>query len=147
MAKQYSCELCEKVFSQKIEFTRHQKRKSPCISVDKIQEMVQIKETKTDNKNILVNIFKGCLNILRDSEGLTGEKALRNMSYFVILKLIEPHIGNEIDFDNYDYDFSDIADEMIENTKLKLLSIVCFRDECMSTINCSWWVGLGCSIL
>jgi type I restriction enzyme S subunit len=128
MAKQYSCELCEKVFSQKIEFTRHQKRKSPCISVDKIQEMVQTKETKTDNKNILVNIFKGCLNILRDSEGLTGEKALRNMSYFVILKLFEPHIGNEIDFDNYDYDFSDIADEMIENTKLKLLSIVRFSN-------------------
>lgn len=128
MAKQYSCELCKKVFSQKIEFTRHQKRKSPCIPLDIIQEMVQTKETKTDNKNILVNIFKGCLNILRDSEGLTGEKALRNMSYFVILKLIEPHIGNEIDFDNYDYDFNDIADEMIENTKLKLLSIVRFSN-------------------
>ena len=128
MAKQYSCELCKKVFSQKIEFTRHQKRKSPCIPLDIIQEMIQTKETKTDNKNILVNIFKGCLNILRDSEGLTGEKALRNMSYFVILKLIEPHIGNEIDFDNYDYDFNDIADEMIENTKLKLLSIVRFSN-------------------
>lgn len=128
MAKQYSCELCEKVFSQKIEFTRHQKRKSPCISIDKIQEIAQARENKMDNKNILVNIFKGCLNILRDSEGLTGEKALRNMSYFVILKLIEPHIGNEIDFDDYDYDFSDIADEMVENTKHKLLSIVRFSN-------------------
>jgi type I restriction-modification system DNA methylase subunit/restriction endonuclease S subunit len=128
MAKQYSCELCGKVFSQKIEFTRHQKRKSPCISIDKIQENAQAKETKMDNKNILVNIFKSCLNILRDCEGLTGEKALRNMSYFVILKLIEPHIGSEIDFDNYEYDFSNIVDEMVEETKIKLLSIVRFSN-------------------
>ena len=88
--------------------------------------MSQIKETKTDNKNILVSIFKSCLNILRDCEGLTGEKALRNMSYFVILKLIEPHIGNEIDFDDYEYDFTNIVDEMVEETKIKLLSIVRF---------------------
>ena len=128
MSKQYSCELCGKVFSQKIEFTRHQKRKSPCISIDKIQEMTQSNENKMDNKNILVSIFKSCLNILRDCEGLTGEKALRNMSYFVILKLIEPHIGSEIDFDDYEYDFSDIADEMVENTKVKLLSIVRFSN-------------------
>ena len=40
--------------------------------------------------NNLTNIFKSCLNTLRDNEGLTGEKALRNMSYLLILKLIEP---------------------------------------------------------
>jgi hypothetical protein len=37
---------------------------------------------------------------LRDNEGLTGDKALRNMSYFLILKLIEPRLGKEIDIDN-----------------------------------------------
>jgi hypothetical protein len=45
------------------------------------------------NKNILINNFKSCLDILRDGEALTGEKALRNLSYLLILKLIEPRIG------------------------------------------------------
>jgi hypothetical protein len=45
------------------------------------------------NKNILINSFKGCLDILRDSEALTGDKALRDLSYLLILKLIEPRIG------------------------------------------------------
>ena len=38
-----------------------------------------------NNKTTLINVFKNCLNILRDNEGLTGEKALRNMSYLLIL--------------------------------------------------------------
>ena len=58
-------------------------------------------------------MFKTCLNILRDNEGLTGEKALRNMSYLLILKLIESHLGNEIDIDNFEYDFSHVEDDMI----------------------------------
>ena len=45
------------------------------------------KEDKSDNKNILINIFKNCLNTMRDYEGITGEKALRNMSYLFILKM------------------------------------------------------------
>ena len=47
-----------------------------------------------DNKTIITNVFKQCLKTLRDNEGLTGEKALRNLSYLLILKLIEPHFGN-----------------------------------------------------
>jgi hypothetical protein len=73
------------------------------------------------NKQSLTNIFKSCLNVLRDNEGLTGEKALRNMSFLLVLKLIESHFGNEIDIDNFDYDFSHIEDEMIEMHKKKLL--------------------------
>lgn len=88
MSKQYSCDLCKKVFKQKIDFTRHQNKKAPCISLAEIQELGHVKEVKTDNKNALISVFKGCLNILRDNEGLTGEKALRNMSYLLILKLI-----------------------------------------------------------
>jgi hypothetical protein len=44
------------------------------------------KENKM-NKTTLITVFKNCLNILRDNEGLTGEKALRTMSYLLILKL------------------------------------------------------------
>lgn len=128
MSKQYSCDLCKKVFNQKIDFTRHQNKKAPCITLSEIQQLTETKEKKTDNKNILINVFKNCLNVLRDNEGLTGEKALRTMSYLFILKLLEPHFGGEIDIDGYNYDFSHIEDEMVENHKKKLLEIVRFTN-------------------
>jgi type I restriction-modification system DNA methylase subunit len=124
----YSCELCKKVFNQKIDYTRHQQNKKPCISLAEIQKINQSKEQHTDSKKELTSIFKSCLDILRgNGEGLTGEKALRNLSYLLILKLIEPHFGNAIDIDNCKYyDFSHIEDEMIEKHKNKLLEIVRF---------------------
>ncbi len=112
MLKEYSCELCKKIFNQKIDYTRH--KKTPCITLTEIE---QINKT-TDNKTTLINVFKNCLNILRDNEALTGDKALRNMSYLLILKLIEPHIGNKIDIDNYEYDFSYLDNELIEKQKI-----------------------------
>ena len=48
---------------------------------------------EADFKRVLDN----CLDILRDNEGVTGEKALRNMSYLLTLALIEPRLGNELD--------------------------------------------------
>ena len=128
MLKQYSCDLCKKVFNQKIDFTRHQNKKSPCITLLEIQQMNQTKEVKLDNKTTLISVFKNCLNILRDNEGLIGDKALRTMSYLLILKLIEPHFGGEIDIDNYEYDFSHIDDEMVEKHKNKLLELVRFSN-------------------
>jgi type I restriction-modification system DNA methylase subunit/restriction endonuclease S subunit len=91
-----------------------------------MQQIVKTKEVEMDLKNTLISVFKYCLNILRDNEGLTGEKALRNMSYLLILKLIEPHFGGEINIDEYEYDFSHIEDEMVETHKKKLLEIVRF---------------------
>jgi len=126
MSKQYSCDLCKKVFSQKIDFTRHQNKKAPCITLTEMQQISQVTVVNTDNKSSLVNVFKGCLNILRDNEGLTGEKALRTLSYLLILKLLEPHFGSEIDIDNYEYDFSHIDDSMVVNHRSKLLEIVRF---------------------
>jgi len=126
MSKQYSCDLCKKVFSQKIDFTRHQNKKAPCITLTEMQQISQATVVNTDNKSSLVNVFKGCLNILRDNEGLTGEKALRTLSYLLILKLLEPHFGSEIDIDNYEYDFSHIDDSMVVNHRSKLLEIVRF---------------------
>jgi type I restriction-modification system DNA methylase subunit/restriction endonuclease S subunit len=132
MSKQYSCDLCKKIFNQKIDFTRHKNKKSPCITLDEIQQINQIKEVKMDTKTTLINVFKNCLNIMRDNEGLTGEKALRNMSYLLILKLIEPQLDGEIDIDNYKYDFSHYEfgnmEEKVENHKNKLLQIVRFSN-------------------
>ena len=128
MTKQYSCDLCKKVFNQKIDFTRHQNKKNSCISLTEMQQMIQTKAVNMDNKNMLISVFKTCLNILRDIEGLTGEKALRNMSYLIILKLLEPHFGDDIDIDNgYEYDFASYFEEnAIEPNKTRLLQIVRF---------------------
>lgn len=128
MSKQYSCDLCKKVFNQKIDFTRHQNKKAPCITLTEMQQISQTKEVKMDNKTTLISVFKSCLNILRDNEGLTGEKALRTLSHLLILKLLEPHFGGEINIDDYEYDFSHIEDEMIEKHKNKLLEIVRFSN-------------------
>jgi type I restriction-modification system DNA methylase subunit/restriction endonuclease S subunit len=129
MSKQYSCELCKKSFNQKIDYTRHVNKKAPCISLTDMEQITQTKEEKKDIKTNLINIFKNCLNILRDNEGLTGEKALRNISYLIILKLLEPRFGNEIDIDNYEYDFSSYFEEdVIEANKKRLLLIIRFSN-------------------
>ena len=128
MPKQYSCEMCKKTFNQKCDYDKHINKKAPCITLKEMQDINKIKEVKKDNKSVLINIFKNCLDILRDNEGLTGDKALRNMSYFLILKLIEPHLGKEIDIDNYGYDFSHRQDELVENHKNTLLKIVRFSN-------------------
>ena len=73
------------------------------------------------------HIFKSCLNILRDNEGLTGEKALRTISYVLVLKLLEPQFENEIDIDTYNYDFSHI-DGVVETHKNILLKVVRFSN-------------------
>ena len=130
MSKQYSCDLCKKVFNQKIDFTRHQNKKAPCITLTEMQQISQTKEVKMDNKTTLISVFKSCLNILRDNEGLTGEKALRTLSYLLILKLLEPHFGGEINIDNcYEYDFASYFEEhVIEPNKTRLLQIVRFSN-------------------
>jgi len=110
------CSNCNNIFNKKIDLTKHLKSCKTEINII------------TDNKSLLINIFKSCLNILRDNEGLTGEKALRTMSYLLILKLLEPHFGTEIDIDNFNYDFSHIEDDFIEHHKSKLLFIARFSN-------------------
>ena len=87
-------------------------------------------QINNDIKLYLINIFKSCLNILRDNEGLTGEKALRNISYFLILKLIEPYLDNEINIDNYEYNLSHIDEtsDDVEKYKRRLLNFARFSN-------------------
>ena len=129
MSKQYICDLCKKVFNQKIDFTRHQNKKAPCITLTEMQQIIQTTEEKVDSKNLLTQTFKSCLNIMRDNEGLTGEKALRNLSYLLTLKLIEPHIGKEINFENYEYDFeNELGENNIDENRRILLDVVYFKN-------------------
>lgn len=116
MSEEYTCENCNEVFKSNKKLLVH---KMNC-KEHKISDDIRLK---------LSNIFKNCLNALR-SEGTTGIKAINYMSYFMVLKLIENHFGDEIDIDNYEYDFSmyDYDEETTERYKQKLLSLVRFSN-------------------
>jgi type I restriction enzyme M protein len=128
MPKQYLCDLCKKVFNQKSDFTKHQNKKTPCISLSEMQQITQTNEVKMNNKTTLTCVFKYCLDVLRNNEHLTGDKALRTLAHLLDLRLLEPKFDNEIDIDTYEYDFSSYEDEIIEKQKEKLLSIVRFSN-------------------
>lgn len=142
MLVEYSCDLCNKVYKRKGDLTRHQNNKTCVASTKEIDQTKKINKTKeinqTDeitltkeidstkkvignNKTALKNFFKSCLDILRDNEALTGEKALRNMSYLLILKLLEPHFDGEIKIDSYDrYNFGKGINEDTKNNLFKI---------------------------
>jgi type I restriction-modification system DNA methylase subunit len=111
MSTQYICELCSKEFKQKIDYTRHKDKKNACVTADKLKQKIEKElekknEQKINHNSTLKNmstLFSSCMNILRDNESLTGDKALRNLSYLLVLKLIEPMIGSEIDLESFDY--------------------------------------------
>lgn len=124
--KSYCCELCKKVFTQKIDYTRHKDKKAPCISLEEMEQLAKAKEVTNDTKTQLINVFNSCLDIMR-GEGLTNDKALKNLSYFIVLILIEPHFGIEINIDDYDYIF-EVEDDKIAMHKQKLLTIVRFSN-------------------
>ena len=54
-------------------------------------------------KSFIRETFRSCLDILRDSEHLIGDKALRPLGYFLLLRLLESKFGKEIDIDNSKY--------------------------------------------
>lgn len=123
MTTTYKCDICNKEYKRMCDLNKHKNRKTLC----------KKNETKEDiknivNKNSITNIFKSCLDLLR-SEGLTGETALRNITYMITLKLLEPHFGKDIDIDNYDYNFEEhFDDDEIEYNKKRLLELVRFTE-------------------
>ena len=46
MSKQYSSDLCKKNFNQKIDFTRYQNKKAPCITLTEMQQIIETKQLK-----------------------------------------------------------------------------------------------------
>ena len=122
------CPQCNKEFMQKGDLTRHQKKKTACIPMSQVIQLVQSNQVVKTSRDELRAIFSTCMNILRDQEGLTGDKALRNLTYLLTLKLIEPRIGNEINIDEYEYDFSELEDDVVDSTKAVLFRIVRFSN-------------------
>ena len=146
----YVCDLCNKPFVQKNDYTRHRNGKKSCVSVEKLKERVEneVKNEMSVNNSIkkLQTVFDACLDILRDSEHLTGDKALRTLARLLILRLIEPKFGKEIDIDGYDYRFEEkYDDDVIEEIRKHRLSNVRFsafsylkEDDIMSTMKKVW---------
>ena len=73
-------------------------------------------------------LFNYCLDILRNSEHLTGDKALRTLAHLLDLRLLEPQFGKQIDIDNYDKYIFEYDDKTNEQHKAKLLSIARFSN-------------------
>lgn len=77
MVKEYSCENCGQIFSQKGHFTNHQKRKRPCKPVknkvieekvqEKIHELVQNGDIEIKNTNLKSNSKQTSKNMIDDN--------------------------------------------------------------------------------
>ena len=136
MSSQYKCTLCSKEFKQKIDYTRHKNKKNACITADQLQQVVEQKINHDTTVKNMSTLFSGCMNILRDNESLTGDKALRNLSYLLVLRLIEPMIGGEIDLESMDYPFPDVyrpkKDKFLKYTKFS--NIAASKEDDIPTI-------------
>lgn len=55
---EYNCKKCGKTFTQKSHFASHEMRKTPCISEERMRELVK-KELETDKKYTVVDLFSG----------------------------------------------------------------------------------------
>lgn len=131
MAKDYSCELCGKIFEQKCDYNKHKNKKNPCISIEKMEELVKQKKENVDNKTSLTTLFDNCINILRDKEHLIGDKGLRTLAHLLDLRLLEKRFDDEIDLENYDeYNFEkyEYPKDVLEKYKKKLFEIARFSN-------------------
>lgn len=95
----YKCELCNKIFKQKIDYTRHKNKKNPCVSIDKLTKIIAKDENKKCIEGSLQTLFKSCMNIFRDYEAVTGEKALSDFTKLLVLKMLR-----NINIDNFNYE-------------------------------------------
>lgn len=96
---------------------------------------------KIMNQNILntnfKNVFNKCIDILRDNDGIVSDKALKNVSYFFILSIIEPLLDKFNLFDESNYYMKELELYEIETYKkcYKISNLNIFSDYEISKIN------------
>ena len=93
----------------------------PIIATDTI--IMPIKEDKINRMSKLITLFKFCLDVLRNKEHLTGDKALRNLAYMLNLCLLEPQLQS-LNIDNMAFypNFSEYGDDA-ESHSSRLLKL------------------------
>ena len=91
----YTCEHCKKTFNQKGDYSKHLNKKNACIPMSSVNEIIEQKNVKNSKVSDVIDIFKSIMNVLRnDASHITGDEVLFEMSHFLILKMVEPHIVN-----------------------------------------------------
>ena len=129
MVKEYTCEKCGKVFSQKGHFTNHQKRKRPCKPIDNkvIEEKVQEKlQELSENNNIKFenlisnnqnNITTNITMDIQNKDGLDYLSTIDNNSIDLVLT-DPPYItSTETGMGNLHKQIKENKEKGIENVK------------------------------
>jgi type I restriction-modification system DNA methylase subunit len=116
----YTCELCDKIFKQKGDYEKHKKRKSACVSLNKLKDI-----TVSGSKLNITTTLNKCLNILRDNCNVLGEDALQIISYFLIMALME----NKLDImDMYNDKYYNFNEDFDEEDKKLLFGVLKFSN-------------------
>jgi DNA modification methylase len=129
MVKEYTCEKCGKVFTQKGHFMNHQKRKRPCKSIENkvIEEKVQEKlQELSENNNIKFenlisnnqnNITTNITMDIQNKDGLDYLSTINNNSIDLVLT-DPPYItSTETGMGNLHKQIKENKEKGIENVK------------------------------
>ena len=121
------CVTCQSTFRGKAELARHARRKTACTTTPANTILIQDIEPKNNMRELSV-LFAACLNILRDGEMLTGDKALRNLAYLLNLRLLEPQFDTTINLDLCAYVPNTYCDDVADNEHARILHFARFSN-------------------
>lgn len=116
----FPCPKCGKEFTRNCDLTRHLNRKTPCRSENEIiqattsQMSLIISGSDSPGPSGGTNLMP-LFDIVR-AEGIVGIDAVNHISYFLMLKLIEPYLDSEeylLDSENTNY--PEIVNTFIQN--------------------------------
>ncbi len=114
------CPKCGKEFSRNCDLTRHLNRKTPCRSEDAIAQatvsQLSLVVIGSDSPGPAGGTNLMPLFDIARSEGIVGIDAVNHISYFLMLKLIEPYLDTEEYRLNRDKTgYPEIVDSVIQN--------------------------------
>ena len=123
--KTYKCELCGMIMNKKNDYDKHKASNIPCTSNDAIQN-VNIGDTTRIAKDSIKQLLSRMLDILRDSESITGGYAMRQLHKLLTLRMIKPIVigakpkikltcGN---YEDISIEYRDILESCIDFDKL-----------------------------
>src|SRR3989338_6465714 len=127
----YTCELCGKEYKQKNDWLRHCKKKNACIKPEVVKEL---KDVIVSNSTDIYAFFKSCLDVFY-RDGIVGQDALKNLTYFLFLKTAKRHYKTHIDIYNKEcYNFGNSQKDkyamyLIDNKLIELENMQKSKDD------------------